>query len=104
MAFRLDESSRIHVLAVGEISISGRYDYGWIENAETGEIVWEMTWQNTEPAGGADRNRRYNGALTLEPGNYVVHYNSDFSHAYGDFGDEPPLDQENWGIQISKLP
>jgi len=103
-AFTLDEPSRIHVLAVGEISISGRYDYGWIENADTGEIVWEMTWQNTEPAGGADRNRRYNGTLTLEPGNYVVHYNSDFSHAYGDFGDEPPFDPENWGVRISKLP
>ena len=102
-AFTLDEASTLQVVAVGEISISGRYDYGWIENAETGEVVWEMTWQNTEPAGGADRNRHFAGTISLDPGQYVVHYRSDFSHAYGDFGDEPPLNPEFWGVRISKL-
>ncbi len=101
--FSLVEPSRLHVVALGEISISGRYDYGWIERAENGEIVWEMTWQNTSPAGGADRNRRYDGTITLQPGEYVVHYRSDFSHAYGDFGDEPPAHPQSWGIRVSKL-
>lgn len=99
----LDEQSNLHVQAMGEISISGRYDYAWIENTETGEIVWEMTWQNTRPAGGADRNRRFDGTVTLDAGTYTVHYRSDFSHAYGDFGDEAPIDPQNWGIRISKL-
>lgn len=103
MAFSLAERSQLHVSAVGEISISGRYDYGWIENAETGEIVWEMNWQNTTPAGGADRNRRYDGTITLDAGDYVAHYRSDFSHAFGDFGDEPPNHPQSWGIRISKL-
>lgn len=103
MAFALSEPSRLHISALGEISISGRYDYGWIENAQTGEIVWEMTFQNTVPAGGADRNRQFEGTLELGPGDYVVHYTSDFSHAYGDFGDEPPAHPQGWGIRVSHL-
>lgn len=101
--FSLQEESELHIRAVGEISISGRYDYGWIEKADSGEIVWEMTFQNTHPAGGADRNRRFDGVVTLQPGEYIVHYRTDFSHAYGDFGDEPPTDPEGWGVRISKL-
>lgn len=101
--FSLQEESRVHVRAMGEISISGRYDHGWIEKADSGEIVWEMTFQNTHPAGGADRNRRFDGVVTLGPGDYVVHYRTDFSHAYGDFGDEAPADPQGWGVRISKL-
>lgn len=101
--FSLEQESTLHIRAMGEITISGRYDYGWIEDAETGEIVWEMTVQNTHPAGGADRNRRFDGTLTLEPGEYVVHYRTDFSHAFGDFGDEAPADPHGWGVRISRL-
>ncbi len=101
--FSLQEESMLHITAIGEISISGRYDYGWIEKSDSGEIVWEMTFQNTHPAGGADRNRRFDGTVTLQPGEYIVHYRTDFSHAYGDFGDEPPADPQGWGVRISKL-
>lgn len=102
-AFTLREESRLHVRAVGEITISGRYDYAWIEKVDSGEIVWEMSWQNTQPAGGADKNRLYDGLVTLGPGQYIVHYRTDFSHAYGDFGDEAPTDPQAWGVRISKL-
>lgn len=102
-AFTLAEAANLHIRAVGEITISGRYDYGWIEKAESGEIVWEMTFQNTHPAGGADRNRGFDGMVKLQAGEYIVHYRTDFSHAYGDFGDEPPADPEGWGVRISKL-
>ena len=102
-AFRLENPSKLFIQAIGEISISGRYDYGWIERANSGEIVWEMTFQNTRPAGGADRNRRFDGEVTLPPGEYIVHYRTDFSHAYGDFEDEAPADPQGWGIRISKL-
>src|SRR5690606_20904115 len=66
--FRLTTPTALHVYAVGEISLSGRYDYGWIERTDTGEIVWEMTWQNTRPAGGDDRNRLFDGIIDLVPG------------------------------------
>lgn len=100
--FMLEQPTTIHIRALGEVSLSGRYDYGWIERPETGEIVWEMNWQNTRPAGGDDVNRYFDGPLQLEPGTYVVHYRTDFSHAFGDFNGRAPQQPQAWGIRISK--
>lgn len=100
--FSLEQSAAIHIRALGEVSLSGRYDYGWIERVDNGEIVWEMNWQNTRPAGGDDINRLFDGSVTLEPGTYVAHYKTDFSHAYGDFGNRAPQNAEAWGIRISR--
>jgi hypothetical protein len=98
--FTFDGEGFLRIRAVGEVSLSGQYDYGWIEHAETGETVWEMTWQNTIPAGGDDRNRMFVGTLSLAPGTYTVYFTTDFSHAYGDFADSPPNDPEAWGIRV----
>ena len=98
--FTFDGEGFLRIRAVGEVSLSGQYDYGWIEHAETGETVWEMTWQNTIPAGGDARNRMFLGTLSLAPGAYTAHFRTDFSHAYGDFSDSPPNDPEAWGIRV----
>ena len=103
MPFQIEEQANLHIYALGEISLSGRYDYGWIEHKDTGEIVWEMTWQNTKPAGSDDRNRLFDGVITLPPGRYAAHFRTDFSHNYGDFGDRAPANPEAWGITIEKL-
>lgn len=101
-SFELDRTTDVYVRAVGELTLSNRYDYGWIENAETGQTVWEMTYSNTEHAGGDSRNRKFEGVVKLPPGRYVAHFQSDFSHAYGDFPseEETPQDPEAWGIVI----
>ncbi len=101
--FELDRPTRLHIHAVGEISASGSYDYGWIERADTGETVWKMTLQNTEHAGGDDRNRRFDGVVTLPPGAYVLYFKTDFSHAYGDFDEGAPDHPEDWGITVERL-
>lgn len=103
LSFQLEEPARLHVVALGEISLSGRYDYGWIDDATTGRTVWEMTWGNTEAAGGDDRNRRFDGIIELPRGRYVAHFRTDFSHHFGDFGDRAPVNPEAWGITIEKL-
>lgn len=100
--FRLDAEATVHIRAMGEISTNGRYDHGWIEDAGTGERVWEMTLENTAPAGGDPRNRFFDGPVTLPAGEYVLHYISDFNHAYGDFGAGPPTRAADWGIRIFK--
>ena len=102
-AFELDETTALHIVAVGEISLSGRYDYGRIERADTGETVWEMTRENTRPAGGDDKNRIFNGMVTLPPGKYVVDFRTDFSHAFGDFRGSPPEQPDAWGIRIERV-
>ena len=102
-SFSLDEPSSVYVVAVGELSRSGRYDYGWIERAESGERVWEMTVKNTTHSGGKDQNRRFEGLVQLPAGEYVARYVSDFSHAFGDFDEEGPDDRTEWGMRIFKL-
>ena len=102
--FRLEEPSTLRVRATGEISLNGRrYDYGWIEEVPGGEVVWEMNWQNTRPAGGHDKNRRFDGTISLPPGRYAAHFRTDLSHAYGDFGSGAPDDPEAWGIVVERI-
>jgi hypothetical protein len=101
--FELDKPTRLHIYALGEISASGSYDYGWIERADTGETVWKMTLPDTEHAGGDERNRRFDGVITLPPGSYILFFKTDFSHAYGDFDGGAPDTPEDWGITIERL-
>ncbi|NBC18009.1 MAG: hypothetical protein GVY18_11930, partial [Bacteroidetes bacterium] len=102
--FELDAAARVHVYALGEHTMHGWHDYGWIEHAETGETVWEMTTSNTEPVGGDGRNRLADTIVELDAGRYVAHYTSDFSHHYGNFGDEAPARPDAWGMTLRRLP
>jgi hypothetical protein len=77
------------------------YDYGWIEN-ERGGVVWEMTYRMTEHAGGADKNRMLNKVILLPAGEYTVYYQTDDSHAYGDWNSRAPHDSSHWGITIRR--
>jgi hypothetical protein len=101
--FTLDREASIRVYALGEGTRSGMVDYGWIEDAKTGRTVWEMTYRVTEPAGGAAKNRRVDATITLPAGEYVVKYETDGSHSFGDWNADPPDDPEAWGITVSKV-
>ncbi len=98
--FALDRESDVRIYAVGEGSGGDMHDYGWIENAKTGNRVWEMTYRVTEHAGGANKNRRFEGTVKLPPGEYVLRYETDGSHAFGDWNAAPPDDPEAWGITV----
>ncbi len=100
-AFELDKEAKLHIVALGEITRYGnQYDYGWIERIDSGEIVWEMKLNNTLSAGGAEKNRRFDGVVTLPPGQYLVHYKTDDSHHYEAFHEDAPEDAQAWGITI----
>ena len=98
--FELDRRTSLRIVALGEITLRERYDYGEIKHAGTGETAWEMSWQNTVAAGGDDRNRRFDGLVTLDAGAYVLRYFSDATHAYGNFGKHAPDQADNWGIAL----
>jgi hypothetical protein len=100
--FILDRPTTVHVYAIGEADGHEMADYGWIEDAATGETVWEMTYRSTTHAGGARKNRLFDGTLQLPAGRYVLHYDSDGSHAYGDWNDDPPDDPDGWGITLTR--
>ena len=55
----------------------------------------------TDGAGGASKNRLYQGTLELDAGSYVLHYRTDDSHAYRDWNATPPDDPEAWGVQVA---
>lgn len=101
-SFTLERPTRVAIYALGEGSGGEMYDYGWIEDAASGRIVWEMTYRATDRAGGAAKNRLYQGSLLLDPGRYTVHYRTDGSHAFDDWNAAPPADPESWGIRVSR--
>ena len=102
-AFRLSRETALHVYAIGEGVDDGWtwVDYGWILDASTRETVWEMDDRNTDPAGGAAKNRMFDGVVTLPAGDYVAFYVSDDSHSWEEFNAAAPFDPQAWGMQIS---
>lgn len=100
-SFTLERRTPLRIRAVGELVRTSRYDYGWITDDDD-EVVWEMTRSTTEPAGGVDKNRAFDGTVTLPAGTYTVHFTTDDSHAYGDFGQGAPADPAAWGITVER--
>ena len=99
---RLTEATRLRVLVIGEGRDGDMYDYGWIEDAD-GQTVWKMKYDETDPAGGSEKNRVFDGVISLPAGNYVLRYRSDGSHSYNDWNADPPDDPESWGISVFRM-
>jgi hypothetical protein len=98
--FILPTTTRLRVYAIGEGQNREMYDYGWIEDARTGNAVWEMTYGMTHHAGGGRKNRMLNTTIVLDKGEYTLHFQSDGSHSYSDWNVDPPEDEEFWGITL----
>ncbi|HEY2804855.1 MAG TPA: hypothetical protein VGI92_03265 [Gemmatimonadales bacterium] len=98
--FDIDHDQRVHVLAVGEGTNDEMDDWGWIEDAQTGRTVWEMSYHMTERAGGAEKNRMFDGTIELPAGHYVLHWQSDGSHSFGNWNADAPDDPDSWGISV----
>jgi hypothetical protein len=98
--FILKDQGEVRIYALGEGTRGQMYDYGWIENVNSGKVVWEMSYRRTEHAGGARKNRLFNEVITLTPGEYCLHYKTDDSHSYNDWNDAPPRDSMKWGITV----
>lgn len=98
--FVLDRPLEIELYAVGELYTDGRYDYGWILNADTHEEVWRFTHEDSEPAGGAPKNRRVRQTLRLDAGRYAAFYVTDSSHSPAEWNALPPYDPSAWGLTL----
>ncbi|RPH29190.1 MAG: hypothetical protein EHM93_17665 [Bacteroidales bacterium] len=102
-SFSLDKETKVRIFAIGEGDDGDLVDLGWIKNSNTDKIVWEMTYRTSERAGGADKNRLYDGTIVLPAGDYTVYYETDGSHSYRDWNDTPPYDQEHYGITVYRI-
>jgi hypothetical protein len=100
--FFLEEPTVVRIHAVGEGTGGEMDDYGWIEEEKSGDRVWEMTYKATVEAGGARKNRMFDGTVRLPAGRYIVIYQTDGSHAYGDWNADPPDDPDSWGIVLRR--
>ena len=98
--FTLRRDSKLRVIAIGEGTESGMADYGWIENDDTGRIIWEMTYRKTDHGGGAKKNRLFNDIIMLPKGRYKVIFETDGSHAYPNWNATPPNDPKGYGIRV----
>ena len=105
-AFRMNSPGSLHVLALGEYGEADDkfYDQGWISDASTDKVVWRMTGRNTMGAGGAEKNRRFDGLVELPAGTYVAHYVTDDSHSFDEWNQGAPFEPESWGITIRPGP
>jgi hypothetical protein len=99
--FTLKKDSEVRIYAIGEGMRGEMYDYGWIEDANSGRVMWEMSYRRTDYAGGARKNRMSNDTISLKEGDYEVFYESDDSHSFNNWNDTPPWDPLNWGITVS---
>jgi hypothetical protein len=101
--FELTKPEKIRIYAIGEGDWDEMYDYGWIKNADTGEKVWEMTYEKTSSAGGARKNRKFDQIIKLPAGKYIVFFETDGSHSFNDWNDDPPDDPIHYGITLYNM-
>lgn len=99
-AFTLARASRVRIEAMGEGTDDPMDDGGSILNLDTGRQVWEMKYGQTEPAGGARKNRRCTAEIDLAAGRYEAQYEADSSHAFGDWNAGPPDEPLRWGMTV----
>jgi len=96
--FTLDACTAMRLYAMGEGNEYGMKDFGSIEDAATGQIVWQMYYFETEYGGGS-RKRLVDRPLSLPAGSYRLHYQTNASYSYED---SPALQSEDdfWGIAL----
>lgn len=97
--FSLEHHRILRLYAIGEGDRTGMRDFGGIENAQTGQLIWVMHHISTVHAGGAEKNRKVNRLLPLLAGNYRLHFKTDPAHTHNRWNDAIP--DHNWsGIRL----
>ena len=99
VSFTLDRDTRTRVYGVGEGRPSGMFDFGGIEDAASGKLVWCMEYGRTEHAGGDASNRLAEADVPLPHGAYRLHFKTDRGHSFGRWTLFPP-DHRFWGIAL----
>jgi len=100
--FEVLRETRVVVAAMGEItSQDNAYDTGGLYGQD-GSTVWELTYDDSDEAGGVSKNRKAVRTLTLAPGHYEARFHTDDSHHYEGWNSESsaPDHPERWGISV----
>lgn len=101
-AFRLARPTALRLRAYAEAGRDSTrlHDWAWIEDAATGAPAWLLDGPATRRAGGARKNRLFEGEVRLPAGDYVARFISDDTHAWGAWNAVPPVDPDAWGLAL----
>jgi hypothetical protein len=99
--FAISKPTEVQIYAVGEAREDGEFDFAWIVNADTRAPVWRFTYRDSQPAGGAPKNRAVTTSQVLPAGRYAVFYATDDSHDPSEWNAQPPHDPEAWGVTLT---
>ncbi|MCY4223959.1 MAG: hypothetical protein OXF06_03890 [Bacteroidetes bacterium] len=101
--FEVNRSVEFHIQAIGQLGQQDQQpvDYSRIEDAVTGQVVWQLTSDNTVWAGGVRENRLFDGQQVLKPNVYRLVAVTNDRHHYGGWTGNPPYHPSGWGIQLS---
>lgn len=101
-AFRLARPTSLRLRAYAETGRDSTrlLDYAWIEDAATGAPAWLPDGAAMQRAGGARKNRIFAGEVRLPAGDYVAHFVTDDTHAWGAWNATPPPDPDAWGLAL----
>ncbi|MDD3557651.1 MAG: hypothetical protein PHW27_03675 [Melioribacteraceae bacterium] len=100
VGFTLEKDLKFRIYCIGEGYDTSLYDYGWITDAETFEIVWRMDGRKAMSAGGGRKNLIVEDYIELPAGSYLLNYITDDSHSYDFWNVLPPEDPQFWGITL----
>lgn len=101
---KVDREVRVHIYAIGEGQKGNDVDdFGWLVNTDTRERVWDMNLKDVDRAGGARKNIKYEGDVTLPKGEYELYYVTDGTHSNDDWNARPPFDPFNYGVTVSVI-
>ncbi|MDP2877004.1 MAG: hypothetical protein Q8O00_12530, partial [Holophaga sp.] len=100
--FTLKTGQALHIYAIGEGIREEMADFAWIADA-SGKRVWTMGMLETQSAGGAKKNRLTDTRITLPKGTYTLGFQTDSSHAYGDWNSNAPTDAEHYGVTVRSI-
>jgi len=99
--FALDVNTKVRIYAIGDGAPWTRmFDRIWIENAATGETIWQMHGAETTSEGGHVRNRKADVSKLLPAGAYRLRYQEDRqAHSWNAWEVFPP-DHLFWGAAV----
>ena len=101
-AFRLARPTtlRLRVYAEAARDSTHLHDWAWVEDAATGAPAWLLDGSATSRAGGARKNRLFEGEVRLPAGDFVARFVTDDTHAWGAWNAAPPFDPDAWGLAL----
>jgi hypothetical protein len=98
--FTIESDGLYRVYAIGEGDDDEMFDTGWIKNLDNDQVIWELTWRNSQHAGGARKNRMFNGKVYFIRGHYRMYYETDGTHSFSNWNDTPPNNPDKYGIRV----